>query len=316
MRCRICENNKKNRSFEAKEMTFGYRDVFRYFQCANCNCLQIEEFPSDMSKYYPDSYYSYQPVADKNSIKRLITNLGNKYAIFNKGLIGKLVYFKYPYPKLRSLSKLGLNKDLYILDIGCGAGSLLYSLSVLGFKNLLGVDPFNDKDIEYNSGLKIQRKTIHDIQDKWHLIMFHHSFEHIPDPLDTFKKVSDSLKPNGICLIRIPTVSSYAWKHYGINWVQLDAPRHFFLHSVESIEILAKKTDLELYDVSYDSTAAQFWGSEQCKKDISLRDKRSYLETKTGSIFSNSEITAYEKRAEELNAANQGDQAAFYLKKT
>jgi len=38
--------------------------------------------------------------------------------------------------------------------------------------------------------------------------------------------------PGGWCVIRIPTVSSFAWEHYREQWVQLDAPRHFFLHKV------------------------------------------------------------------------------------
>ena len=296
-------------------MMFGFRDTFRYFQCANCNCLQIEEFPLDLSKYYPDSYYSYQSVVEENPIKRIIVKLRNKYAVFNNGLMGKLIYYKYPAPPLRCLAKLDLNKKSHILDVGCGSGSLLYSLADIGFKNLLGIDPFNIKDIEYNNGLKIQNKTIYDVQDKWHLIMFHHSFEHVPDPLSTFNKISNLLHPNGIALIRIPTVSSFAWKHYGINWVQLDAPRHFFLHSVESIKTLGEKTGLELYEVSYDSNAFQFWGSEQYKKDIPLKDERSCNETKVGSIFTNTEILTYAKKAERLNINNQGDQAAFYLKK-
>jgi len=38
---------------------FGYNDDFLYFQCSNCACLQIENKPKNMDKYYPNTYYSY-----------------------------------------------------------------------------------------------------------------------------------------------------------------------------------------------------------------------------------------------------------------
>jgi len=315
MQCRICGNQKNNTQYEAQEMMFGFRDTFSYFQCSGCNCLQIASIPPDMSKYYPDDYISYQPLSQRNHIQKLIFKSRNKYAVFNSGVMGKIFYSKFPNPTLRSLSLISLSKDLTILDVGCGAGVLLDYLRELDFKNLLGIDPYNKKDIQYPNGLKILKKTIHEIEDKWDLIMFHHSFEHIPDPLETLQRVCGLLKPEGICILRIPTVSSYAWKRYGVKWAQLDAPRHFFLHSVESIKMLAGKTGLEVYNLVYDSTSFQFWGSEEYQRDIPHRDERSYSMNPGQSLFSKKEIAAFAKRAEELNAANQGDQAVFYLRK-
>lgn len=317
MQCNICDNAKDNREYQVQEMMFGYKDVFCYFQCSKCNCLQIKEFPSNMSKYYPDSYYSYRPISKStNRVKKFLSNLRKKYAVFNKGFIGKLLYIKCPDTALRFLSPLPLSNVSKILDVGCGAGHLLYSLHELGFKNLLGVDPFNEKDIEYEGNLSIQKKDIHEVQGKWDLIMFHHSFEHIHDPKKILQKASDLMNPGGYCVIRIPIVSSYAWKHYGINWVQLDAPRHFFLHSLESMAILSSKTGFDVNNIVYDSTSFQFWGSEQYIRNIPLSDKRSYGLNPKNSVFSKKEIAGFAKCAEQLNATNQGDQAIFYLKKT
>ena len=317
MRCRICDNEKDNRDYHVQEMMFGYKDVFEYFQCSKCNCLQIKEFPSDMSKYYPNEYHSYQPFSKPtNRVKKFLVNLRNKYAVFNKGLIGKLLYKKYPNAALRSLSSLPINGVSQILDVGCGVGHLLYHLHELGFKNLRGVDPYNEKDIEYDGGLCIQKKNIHDVQGKWDLIMFHHSFEHVPDPIDTLQSAFGLLAPGGYCVIRIPIVSSHAWEHYGVHWVQLDAPRHFYLHSIESMEMLSNKIGFELCNIIYDSTAFQFWGSEQYIKDIPLKDDRSYGINPDNSIFSEKDIALFASSADDLNSVKRGDQAIFYLRKT
>lgn len=100
-----------------------------------------------------------------------------------------------------------------------------------------------------------------------------------------------------------------------MHWVQLDAPRHYFLHSIESMRILSNKAGFELCEIIYDSTAFQFLGSEQYLKDIPLKDDRSYGINPHNSIFTDEDIISFTNRADELNCANEGDQATFYLRR-
>jgi len=318
MICRICGNETDNKEYAAKEMMYGYRDTHQYFQCSKCGCLQIESIPASMSKYYDASYYSYQPKQNKSDIKRLFIRLRDQYALFRTGLFGKILYTKSPTEKYNFLQPIlaSLSKDSGILDVGCGAGHLLQSLHELGFNNLRGVDAYIDSDIDYGNGVPIKKQSIHEVQGSYALIMFHHSFEHVPDPMETLQSAFNLLAPGGYCVIRIPIVSSYAWEYYGVHWVQLDAPRHFFLHSTESMKILSNKAGFELCDIIYDSTAFQFWGSEQYIKDIPLKDDRSYGMNPQHSIFSKKDIALFANRADGLNAGGQGDQAIFYLRKS
>ena len=317
MKCKICKNEKENKEFKVREMMFGSRDKFIYFQCANCGCLQIKDIPEDISQYYPLNYYSFNISHNKfeNPIKLLAKRLRNHYAIFNKGVIGKLIYGYFPYDSLRSLSRIKLTKDPKILDVGCGSGNLLYALKKLGFKNLLGVDPYIEKDINYQNGLDILKKTVHEISGEYDLIMFHHSFEHISDPVETLCSVQKLSAPNGICLIRIPIIDSWAWENYGANWVQIDAPRHLFLHSRKSMDIIAQKAGFKIKEIICDSTEFQFWGSEQYKRDIPLNSENSYSVNPSKSIFSKREIRIFKEKAKKLNSESRGDQVAFYLKK-
>lgn len=62
MKCRICQNEEGNISFELTEMMYGLRDEFKYFQCSACECIQIVSPPVDMNKYYPGDYYSYTQI--------------------------------------------------------------------------------------------------------------------------------------------------------------------------------------------------------------------------------------------------------------
>ena len=315
MTCRICASSAEHPSYQVREMMLGIRDEHLYFQCKDCGCLQIHQIPEQLAEYYPANYYSYVPPKTGGQLKQYFIQVRDRYAVTGQNLIGRALNLLMPNAKLATLRSLHLNPESRILDVGCGAGLMLHALRDLGFKNVLGIDPFNNDTIYYPNGLVIEKRDIFSESSKWDLIMFNHSFEHLVEQQKTLLKAHSLLAPKGRVMLRIPTVSSYAWQHYGVNWAQLDAPRHLFLHSVESMNKLAQQTGFQVTDVRYDSNAFQFWGSEQYEQDIPLRAERSWAENPDKSIFKPGQIRQFEKRAHELNALNQGDQAAFYLKK-
>lgn len=302
-------------------MMLGIGDEHQYFECTDCGCLQIDTIPDNIADYYPKDYYSYTTKPIQTNWKQTLIHARNVYSVTGKSIMGKLAHILFPETKLSTLRYLQLANDAYIMDVGCGAGNLLQTLKSIGYHNLLGIDPYNDEHIQYESGLVIKKQLLealaeqHEQHQHWDLIMFHHSFEHIADQHGTLESIHQLLKPNGCCLIRIPTVSSYAWQHYQLDWVQLDAPRHFFLHSVNSMKQLAEQHGFHIEQVAYDSNALQFWGSEQYQQGIALNDARSYAESPENSLFTTKQIKQFEHRAKELNAHQQGDQAAFYLRK-
>ena len=289
-------------------MMFGYKDRFEYFQCSACKCLQISEIPPNMEKYYPSHYYSFTPKQrrfQKNPVDKALRRLKDHYTVFDHGVLGALVSTLSPNKKLAPLAKVGLTKDSRVLDVGCGDGWRLYALKEIGFRNVLGIDPYIPEDITYENGLRVLKKSVHDVAGEWDMIMYHHSFEHVPDPVKDLQAVSRLLPPGGCCLIRVPTVSSYAWEQYREYWVQLDAPRHYTLPSVESMNILADKTGFHVRTVVFDSTKGQFEGSERYKRGLPLASQEQ--------IFTPSQIRQWKHQAKKLNKENRGDQAAFYL---
>ncbi|HRJ54339.1 MAG TPA: class I SAM-dependent methyltransferase [Candidatus Thiothrix moscowensis] len=316
MKCRICGSEGAHRAYVAKEMMLGLRDEHPYFQCADCGCLQIASIPGNLGDYYPDNYYSYSGVGNSGSaLKQKLLRMRDTWAATGHCQLGRIMHFLSPNAKLASLRPAGINPTSRILDVGCGAGHLLHSLREIGFQHLLGIDPFNRADISYPNGLHIEKRDIFSETGQWDLVMFHHSFEHLPEQQANLQQAFRILAPGGMALVRVPTVSSWAWQEYGVNWVQLDAPRHLFLHSLNSMQALAAQTGFQLEQVVYDSFALQFWGSKQYEQDIPLRDPRSWAESPQNALFTAKEIRAFEQRSRELNAINQGDQAAFYLRK-
>jgi len=300
-------------------MMFGTQENFIYFECSRCGCLQISEAPKDISKYYSQIYYlSDQSKLKRGTLKHFLKVVILRMHILLKGkIIGKYVLFPFPYSVLFSLSrKKRIDFNSRILEVGCGKGILMLELHNLGFKNVLGIDPYSGEEI-IKRDVEILKSTIHELSDSqtFDLIIFNHSFEHIPDQLETLIKVSRILSDDGTCLIRMPVKTDYIWNRYGVNWVQIDAPRHFFLHTLKSIRLLAEKAGLVIKDVAFDSTEFQFWGSEQYKRDVPLKAENSYSVNPKKSAFTTKQIKEFGKMAKRLNKNNQGDQAEFYLMK-
>ena len=319
MQCRICVNSVNNKTYQIRELMYGFRDEFTYFECSNCGCLQIAEIPKNMEKYYTLDYAPWTGHRhSENLLRRFLGIQRDKYLLFKTGFIGKLydrvIPRGYLQGILHTIANAPVNSDSRILDVGCGPGENLYLLRELGIKHLVGIDPYISKEV-ICKGFEILKQTIHDLPNsqKFDLVFFNHSFEHIDDQIGTVIKVAHLLNQSGVCLIRMPLKTEHVWNLYGVNWVQIDAPRHFFIHTMKSFVCLVKQAGLEIRESVFDSSSFQFWASEQYKKDIPLQAENSYFINPDISIFTPAQISEFEKMANELNRANQGDQASFYL---
>lgn len=309
--CKICGNKEGNVAYKVKEMMFGWREEFTYIQCPLCGCLQLVDIPADLSRYYPDNYYSmHLPYNQKSFTQRIITfvvvsllNLRlSRIGISNYWGIFFTSYYKYPW-----MQKQWIHKNASVIDIGCGNGALLYRMKQCGFKHLMGCDSYIKETVTYDNGLTIYKKDIFEIQGCFDFIMLHHSFEHMADPHRVLAHLAGLVSPKGFILIRIPVVDSYAWREYGVDWFQIDAPRHLFIHSVKSILYLAEQHGLELEHLFYDSTFKQLAISEKYRRNVALVEE--------GGTFSWVEKWKFKRKAIELNILHDGDMACFLLRK-
>jgi SAM-dependent methyltransferase len=301
-------------------MMLGLGDEFDYFRCADCGCLQLEEVPSDLGRFYPSHYYSLamdpQDVF-RGRLKARARTARDRWAVLGEGPLGRLLLLRWPEPALESLRLLKLDRGARLLDVGCGTGLHLFALQRLGFRSLLGVDPFLPADRFFPPALPVRAIPVHEVEGEgvWDVVSYHHSFEHVTDPLEQLRTVSRLLAPGGTCLIRVPVSDSEAWERYGTDWVQLDAPRHLFLHTRASLARLAEEAGLRVERVLHDSTAFQFWGSEQYRRGIPLLAQGGPPDAWARTFFSAGRLRAFRREAHRLNVAGRGDQAVFLLRR-
>ena len=303
VRCDLCLEERGSQVNVAREMMYGLRHPFRYVECQSCGCLALIDVPTDMSLYYPKEYYSFNhtPASGRQRMFQFV-----KDAICFLPFGSLLVRFRRN-AEMRSIFRAGLRPKWRVLDVGCGSGELIARLTNAGCKHVTGIDPFVRP--EQISKLPEADIRICDIESmrgtEWDLIMFNHSFEHLPDPVTTLFLVHDILAPKGRCLLRMPMVN-WAWQHYKTDWVQLDAPRHLYIFTDKAIHRLAERTGLRVLDIVYDSAAFQFIGSEMYRRDIPLRGPRELH-------FDQRQLREFSKFAKKLNDRGLGDQASVYL---
>ncbi len=319
--CRICGNTENNRIHRTREMMYGSREEFLYIECERCSTIQIKDIP-DLSRHYPQDYYSFNTPEcplDDNLKSRLAARSARRYflregSLFGKHFVKTRAWITDYFPQEFADKHLNIHKNSSILDFGCGNGSRLNVLRYFGFRNLTGIDAFIEKDILYKNGVKIFKRELKELTQTFDLIMLSHSFEHLANPRETLREIHKHLKSNKYALIYMPVVS-FAWKKYGVDWVQLDPPRHLFLYTEKTFCNMAKDEGFIVDKVIYDSNEFQFFGSEQYLLDIPLTDTRSLLQNPQSNIFTSEQIDEWKKQAVELNSKKEGDQACYFLRK-
>jgi len=320
--CGICESNGFTEELRPVERMLGLGEEFLYRRCSDCGCLQLANPPEDLSKYYPCNYYAFEKDArfflDRFPFRRKllyypITSARLGWPSLSGKILQKIGSGPFISNSMRMLVR-SLKKDSAILDVGCANGKELSAYWNCGFTNLLGIDPYIAEDIQHECGVRILKKELREVGGKFDLIMLHHVFEHLQNPMEMLTRVKQLLSPSGQILIRIPLSDSKTALEYGEKWVQLDAPRHFFLHTRRSMEIAAAKVGLRIAQVQYDSEEFQFIGSElYSRTGMSLQDFYADYEANYKKHFEPDDAEKFRERSKLLNQSQQGDQAGFCL---
>ncbi len=312
-RCRVCSRESdKAATMEVPELMIGTNEIFKYTLCPYCGSLSIVDIPDNLDWYYSQNYYSHQTaesLASKSLLKSRLRIHSMRGKIGSANLIDRIaahvrpVHFHWMLPKIMSL-------DSRIVDVGCGSGRLVHEMADYGFSDLTGIDPFLSADMEDSTGhprlLHCSMEDLCGEHEHFDVVMLHHVFEHLHDAKAGLLAARQLLSPNGRILIRVPVANSFAFRKYGRYWVQIDAPRHIFVPTVDGIYNLAKNAGLIIERCFYDSNGFQFLGSEAYLRGIRLCDAEG--------LFSEPERKSFHQLALSLNSIHDGDSACFWLR--
>lgn len=106
-----------------------------------------------------------------------------------------------------------VDRDARVLDIGCATGGLLHELQLLGFKQLVGVDP-SAACVQYGRDqfeLEMHQGTLADLPDigQFDLVIVSHVLEHVERVGEAIGSIASVLAPAGRVYVEVPDPMRY-----------------------------------------------------------------------------------------------------------
>ncbi|MBW3075941.1 hypothetical protein CVS24_00485 [Prochlorococcus marinus str. XMU1419] len=217
--CILCNCNSYNLIIDD---VYPFKKNYKNISCKNCGLTKIHPFPKmDVLR---DHYKNYR----KNTIGIEVPTLNYE----SDALINANYHYSFFREYLKSKST--------ILDVGCGAGTLL-SCAVKDGHKAYGVNPdpgFAKYGVK-NYGIKnMQICMFEDAKFnniEFDMITFNHVFEHFIDPISTLIKVWNLLKEKGYLYLSIPDNLS---PHGQLEYNYFD--EHIYTYDITTIENLLK----------------------------------------------------------------------------
>lgn len=208
-------------------------------RCRQCGLVYQNPRPTlaEMGEHYPPQYESYtdQTVqAKRNWFLQKAAQRG----------VNKRCSFVTKYRRAGNL-----------LDIGCATGGFLLGMRNQGDWTLAGVEinPAVAALARERHGLDIFAGTL----DKagyptasFDAVTLWGVFEHLHDPLQTLTEIRRILRPDGIVVISVPNLSSWNARLFGATWAGLDAPRHLYVFTPETLSALLTKAGFAVIEHS------------------------------------------------------------------
>jgi 2-polyprenyl-3-methyl-5-hydroxy-6-metoxy-1,4-benzoquinol methylase len=218
--CDICEQDHAQLVYRVKDTNYGSPGAFSLVQCSGCNLVYQNPRPSqsEIGSYYPvETYHPFRALHQGGEV--LVAPL-----------VQKRVHF------LSSKIKPGK-----VLDVGCGSGHFLLAMQQKGWHSL-GVEP-NEAAARLareKSSLNIVTGDIFSLHsfNTFDLITFWDVLEHTHSPKAVLQHAHQLLRPNGYLALNVPNWGSLERRLFQERWIALDAPRHLYHFTPETLKRL------------------------------------------------------------------------------
>jgi 2-polyprenyl-3-methyl-5-hydroxy-6-metoxy-1,4-benzoquinol methylase len=233
--CPFCESSASTLYAATDENRKISKDIFHYAQCSSCESIYLLNAPSDLGRYYGDSYYAIPNLSD---LQKLANKDRNKILTVQKfARSGRLLEVGPAFGVFALQAKqAGFTVDVIEMDARC-CSHLRDSVQV-------NVTQSNDPTTA------LVNMPIHDVIALWHV------FEHLPNPLQFLRAAAANLKPGGHLVIAMPNLLAWQFARMGRHWPHLDAPRHLNFIKEAALSRHAKALGLEnVYFTTTDSDA-------------------------------------------------------------
>ncbi len=273
--CPQCGSSGESLYVGLSDRLFNAPGIWGAMRCNTKSCQMVWLNPAPINEDLHLAYTSYYThvAADKGNEKIKISSSawqgyrswvwGNTLfpATFWQKALG-LIFFLSPNRKLgveypiRQLE--GINKGR-LLEIGCGAGGMLRSLTDLGWETV-GID------FDENAVLAAQRQDLDartgDLANQnfsegsFDVVLMNHVIEHLPDPVATLKGIDRILRNGGRLVGLTPNANSWGHEYFKQDWYALHPPQHLQIFTKSALSELLKRAGFERVQVDVSALTA------------------------------------------------------------
>jgi len=221
--CVVCSATSTRPRFEIAGL------VHRVLDCTVCGTGRIDPLPlpAEIAGFYPAAYYGKGGSKFSGLIEWLVRLVASRHIRF-----------------LMRQSPAGAR----ILDVGCGRGVTLRSLSRAGFEAhgfersqaaVQGLDRQVQVRIADDLAVADYPAEFFDTVIIWHVL------EHVRNPREVLLETARILRTGGRVIVAVPNYSSLQGRWAGSAWFHLDLPRHLFHFPVAGLRQLLESCGFE-----------------------------------------------------------------------
>lgn len=142
-----------------------------------------------------------------------------------------------------------------LLDMGCAMGGFLLGMRKQSHWTVAGVEV--NQAVAHlakeRHALDIFAGTLEEAQypdASFDAVTMWDVLEHLHDPLGSLQEIHRILHTDGIVVIRVPNLASWDAKLFGSTWAGLDAPRHLYIFTPETLSALLEKAGFQVVEHS------------------------------------------------------------------
>jgi len=208
-----CENCSNKTEFHSSNIDSFSNKKFNIYFCNRCfiaKTILVKNF--DFSPHYPKNYYGKD---------------GKKFIFLIESIV---IFFRYLRSKF--CYRLFNEKNIKMLDVGCGRGELLYLMKKKGWivygteasliSSLTAKKKIGKKAVLINKDLG----KLKNINIKFDIITFWHVLEHLNKPKKVVNLIEKKLTKKGYVVVEVPNFGSLQHLINKNSWIHLDCPRH------------------------------------------------------------------------------------------
>jgi SAM-dependent methyltransferase len=242
--CPVCTAALPSPLLTGRDRLHGLPGTFAVTVCQACGAgaslpsVGIEQ----LNALYPGTYYAHRDQA----------------APPTRALL-KLYHLWRDRARLRAfpLCELASRPAGRLLDVGCGKGDIGALLAARGWA-VTGIDISADAcELARSRGLDARAGTLLTVdlpRSSFDAALFHHSLEHVIDPVRELERVRELLEPAGVLVVSLPNFGSWQRRLFKGRWFPLDLPRHRIHLDARALAVLLRRAGFTPVRVSTTST--------------------------------------------------------------